>query len=134
MARTRAGRGWSVAEENMLLDELRGEATLLEIATRHKRSLGAITSRLAKLLTPQQKFAGGEDLFSWARLEIGHGPAGPLGWAWERAVAGVTAGHPGPPRSAASRHGRRPSRTTFGRRRLGSQAQADSAHHAGPAG
>ena len=118
MARTRAGRGWSVAEENMLLDELRGEATLLEIATRHKRSLGAITSRLAKLLTPQQKFAGGEDLFSWARLEIGHGPAGPLGWAWERAEAGAAAGLPGPPSAgAASDHKRRRTApTTPGRR------------------
>jgi hypothetical protein len=96
-----------VAEENMLLDEVRGDAALSEIAARHKRSPGAITSRLGKLLTPQQKFAGGEDLFSWARSEIRQGPAGPLGWAWERAVAGVTAGHPGPPRSAASRHGRR---------------------------
>jgi hypothetical protein len=76
MGRTQAGRAWSVAEEEMLLDELRGDATLAEIAARHKRSPEAINSRLVKLLAPQQNFGGDEDLLGWAASGTGNEPHG----------------------------------------------------------
>jgi hypothetical protein len=100
MGKARAGRKWLPAEEDMLLDELCGESTLVQVAARHKRSPGAIASRLNTLLAPHRAFEGHDDLFAWARSEIRKGRSGSLGWAWDRATA--AAGSPVPGRSATT--------------------------------
>ncbi|MFB9902896.1 TnsA endonuclease N-terminal domain-containing protein [Allokutzneria oryzae] len=94
MAAARQGKRWDSAEEDILLDELRGENTLQEIAARHRRSPGGICARLEKLLKPEQEFPSQEALFAWARSELRKGHDGLAGWAVDRATAAPDRGHP----------------------------------------
>jgi hypothetical protein len=86
----RRNQRWTSAEQNMLLDELRGDSSLQEIAARHMRSPGAICARLEKLLAPEQEFPSNEALFEWARSELCKG----LGWAVEHADSAAVNGNP----------------------------------------
>lgn len=83
----RRNQRWAVAEQDMLLDELRGNDTLADIAARHMRSPGALCAQAEKLLTPEHEFTSNEELWNWARSELRKGDAGTLSWAVERANA-----------------------------------------------
>ena len=83
---TRKGQRWELDEQGMLLDELRGNDSLAQIAARHMRSPGAICSRIAKLLAPVQLFPDNETLFDWARSELCKGLTRPI----EQTGAGTT--------------------------------------------
>ncbi len=73
----------------MLLDEVRGNGTLADVAVRHMRSSGALCAQVRKLLTPEQEFTSNEELWNWARSELRKGAAGTLNWAVERANTAV---------------------------------------------
>lgn len=78
----------------MLLDEVRGNSTLADIAARHLRSPAAICSQLERLAASGREFPSYEALFKWARTELRTGQAGTLGWAANRADAAAAAGYP----------------------------------------
>lgn len=78
----------------MLLDEMRGDSALAEIAARHKRSTSAICAQVKRLLKPEQEFSSWEALFEWARSELREGLGSAFGWAQERADAAAAGEYP----------------------------------------
>lgn len=67
MQPARQGKKWLRAEEDQLLEELRGEDRLGDIAARHQRSVGAICARIEHLLVPDRVFDSDAALIDWAK-------------------------------------------------------------------
>lgn len=89
MGTQRQGKRWEPDEDDQLFAELRGEATLTEIAEVHGRTPEAICARVARLLRAERTFNTRADAFTWARSELRTGRSGRLGWAIDRADGAV---------------------------------------------
>ena len=89
MRPARWNQPWTAAEQDRLLDEVRSDDTLADIAARHMRTPGALCGQAWKLLKPEHEITSNEELWNWARSELRRGDAGILGWAIERANGAV---------------------------------------------